>query len=327
MDMSDCFQDEDYLLSNIAENYIQEGKIYCMPMRYYLPVYLVKEDISEYIDSIENLATLCQTCEKKLMEPLCYQNLSQLMLYTYGNELFTEDGVLIEDHLSSFLSSISVIAKQIGATEDGSKGWWRFEPIIGGSTHRMRISLCGDITSLYNQDVIAAITSIGDFWEMQQVNTYAKLVDGMYIPMKDNFIPNGMVGINSNTKNTDLAKDFIKYLFSMDIQSQHLNDGFPIINPALTDWYQEPYSKDSWAISAVLEPDGVTKKSLYFDPPTVEQKQRVIDEAKILTKPVSFDTPCWDMLTNGIVEYLRGEKTLEQATADISQKVNLYLSE
>ncbi len=221
---------------------------------------------------------------------------------------------------------MNVIAKQIGSTEDGNIGSFYTGIPIGGSTYKMKSSLCGDLSTLYTSDVLSAISFIGDYTNLRIICTYAKLVEGQYSPMNDTFVPNGMVGISSNTKKPELAKDFVTYLFTEKEQAQHIDDGFPINASALATWELEPYNKNDYAVGGLLMPNG-TEKFLTFDAVTVEQKRRVIEEVRNLTKPVTFDTPCWDMLLDGSVEYLKGEKTLEQATAEISQKVNLYLSE
>ncbi len=321
MDLSDCLSDlldEKNLIPNIADNFIQDGKIFCMPIRFYMPIYAMSEDISEYTKSVEDLAAYCKSSEKALMEPLCYKTLVQMFLYTYADEIFSEDGVIMEDRLLSFLSSMNEIAKQTGATEDGSTGMFIGDsPSFDASNYRMRRILCGYAGLLEEQDIASTISFIGDYSDLRTACFFTKRKDGRYIPINDTFMPNGMVAINKNTKNEELAKDFVTFLFNEEVQSKHLYDGFPMNEKALTAWGQEPFNK--------LE---VTAAGSYiFDALTVEEKQKVMEEVRTLTKPVFSDRICLDMLLDGSVEYLKGEKTLEQATAEISQKVNLYLSE
>jgi ABC-type Fe3+ transport system substrate-binding protein len=330
MDMSECFsdlQEENNLLLTVTKNYTQDGKIYCMPMRIYMPICFMGEAISEDTKSIEDLAAYCQNSERSLMDPLGYDYLVRMFLYTYGNEIFTEDGVFLQENLSSFLSSINEIAKKTGATEDGSRGQSYLGYPIGQSTLKMKKSLCGDLGSVYFNDVLCAISFIGDYKDLNRVCTFKNMVDGRYVPLNDIFIPNGIVGINKNSKDTELAKDFVKYLFSEEVQLQHLGDGFPINDKALTAWSQEPYDKNPVLDGATTITKNGEEKLLTIEPATVEEKQQVIEEVRTLTNPVSIDTVCWDFILNGSIEYLKGEKTLEQATSEISQKVNLYLSE
>lgn len=48
---------------------------------------------------------------------------------------------------------------------------------------------------------------------------------------------------------------------------------------------------------------------------------------KTLDKPVYSDVSGRKMIIEGAVEYIKGEKSLEQAASEITQRVNLYLSE
>lgn len=318
MDMSECCSD---LLPGIAKNYTQDGKIYCMPMRLLMPVFVMRGDISEYTKSIEDLADYCLSSERSLMNPLCYNSLVKMFLYIYGSEIFTEGGALSPENLSSFLVSINEIAIKTGATEDGDRGTLYLNFPISESALRIRNALCGDLSFVYSRDVQSAISVIGDYTDLSRVCTYNKVVSGRYIPLNDIFIPDGTVGISKNAKDVELAKDFVKYLLSEEVQSLHLQDGFPVNDKALTAWSQEPYNKEEWV--SMQGEEG----TIHSKPATVEEKQRVIEELRTLSKPVVLDTVCWDILLKGTLEYLRGEKDLEQATSEISQKVNLYLSE
>ncbi len=319
LDMSECCSD---LLPGIAKNYTQDEKIYCMPMRFFMPVFVMRGDISEHTKSIEELAAYCLNSTRSLMDPLSYKYLAQMFLYAYGSDIFLEDGTLSKENLSSFLISINKIAIMTGATEDGDKGQLYTSFPIGESTMRIRKALCGDLAFVYSQDVQSAISFIGDYTDLSRICTYNKMVNGKYIPLNDIFIPDGTVGISKNAKDVELAKDFVKYLFSEEVQSQHLHDGFPVNNKALTVWSQEPYNKDEW--EGILDDKN---RILNSKPATVEEKQKVIEEVRTLTKPVVVDMICWDILLKGTLEYLKGEKTVEQASSDISQKINLYMIE
>ncbi len=164
------------------------------------------------------------------------------------------------------------------------------------------------------------------FTGCNKTESYNKVADGSYIPVNDTFVPNGVVGISSNTKEEELAKNFVSFLFSEDVQSQHLSDGFPVNERVLDAWYQEPYAENLLAGAEVTDSDGVIKH-IRLDPPSVEERQKCIENVRTLKKPVFHDQICFEMILNGAVEYLSGNKTLEQATLEISQNVNLYLSE
>lgn len=296
-----------------------------MPMRYFIPVCMMREDISEYTKSIEDLVAFCQNSKEKLMDPICYRNLVQMFLYLYGNEIFSKDGKLLEDRLSSFLSSMNEIATQTGATEDGERGAFNLTLPYSGTTNQMRNSLVGDQASLTRGDVLSAFSYYGDSNSLMLICDYAKMVDGSFIPVNSLFVPNGIIGINNNTKEKELAKDFVSYLFSKELQAEHINDGFPVNVRALDAWSKEPAS-ENYCNGVVYNTDG-TEKTIMLDPVTLEDTKKAIDIARTVTNPVISDTNCFEMIVSGAIEYLKGEKTLELATDEISQKINLYLNE
>ncbi len=100
----------------------------------------------------------------------------------------------------------------------------------------MRTFLVGNRASLTRGDVLSAFSYYLDTRGLDQICNYPKMVDGSYISANDTFVPNGIIGINNNTKDVELAKDFVSYLFSEELQVQHLKDGFPINVKALTTW-------------------------------------------------------------------------------------------
>ncbi len=331
MDLSDCFtntQEEMSLLPNIEESYTQDGQIYCMPLRIYMPIYSMNNDISTHTKSVEDLASYCQSSDQRLMEVLSYNELVQMFLYTYSDELFSEDGQIVEDKLSSFLSSIEMIAKQTGAKADGSYGsLFGVNQKAEITNLRMRKFLCGGAHKLLeDQGVETSVTFVGDWYDFDRTISTINMANGFYCSMNGTFVPNGLVGINKTTEESKLAKDFVSFLFSPIIQSIHLNDGLPTNDKALENWIQEPDPGELWRSYGTQDVDG-NDIMIQIVAATSEEKQRVGEEVRSLTKPVYSDFVGMDMITSGAVEYLKGEKTLEQAVSDISQKVNLYLSE
>lgn len=330
MDLSECFskmQEESSLLSNISNYYKQGGKIYCMPMKFYMPIYAMSKDIFKYTNSVEDLANYCKSSDQSLMDVLSYKELVQIFLYTYSDEIFSEDGQVNEDKLSSFLSSMNVIAKQIGAKADGSYGWTYGYTLEGEITnYRIRKILSGSAPNLLVNNVDSAITFVGDWEDFHLTITSINNVKGTYYSINDTFVPNGLIGINKITNDSELAKDFVLFLFNQEIQSMHLNDGLPVNEKALESWIQEPLPMNFYYGYCVEDKDG-NKLPFVINPATMEEKQRVGEEVRTLTKPVYSDFIGMDMITSGAVEYLKGEKTLEQAVSDICQKVNLYLNE
>lgn len=326
MDMSDIFSkpiQDKTLLNNIANSYITDGKIYCMPTRIYMPIYVMSKDLTNYNKTVEDLAAYCKNSDKKLMEEISYRLLVQMFMYTYSNEIFTEDGLINKDNLLSFLTSMDEISKQIGAKKEGNYGTNSGDSGIKGANDRMSEILCGAAYCILLDDTDCSVTFIGDIPDLSLANYCSK---GLYAPMNESFVPNGMIGINKMTEQPELAKEFVSYLFCEEMQSLHLNDGFPVNEKALSSWMNTPEYDDSICSFKAQNSEGKEMEAT-FGPITVEEKQKAADMLKTLTRPVYTDFIAMDMILTGAEEYLAGEKSLDEAVSQINEKVNLYLGE
>ncbi|MDD5935151.1 MAG: ABC transporter substrate-binding protein [Clostridiales bacterium] len=326
MDMSDILSQiasKDGLLPNIEESYRYDGKVYCMPMRIYVPIFAMNSDITEQLKTVEDIANYCKKTDVKLMEPHTYEELTNMFLYTYYNELFTEDGSLDQEKLSSFIDNLSIIAKQTDAKAQGEYKSNIGESGIKGANDRMREILSGSASLLLVEDITSSITFHGDIFNLQ-VNNYC--CKGEYAPINNTFVSNGLVGINKATKEPEIAKEFVSFLFSEKIQTLHLNDGFPVNEKALTTWITTPEDEDS---TIGLSACGYSGKEVEVEinAISVEDKKKGINQIYTLKRPVYDDYIGMDMILQGTVEYLKGEKTLEEAVSKVVEKVNLYLKE
>ena len=322
-DISDIFKKdngEDILLKNIADCYTKDGEIFCMPMRVILPYYGMQEDLLSSVQSVEALAAYCEGKEIKLMDPYRYERLVRFFLVNYSNEIFTEDGDIDREGLSSFLSSIDMIAKQIGSdvTEDGG--------YLVDNSLNTRLSdlylgypdvLMWEDHSMLSSDIIL---SISDYEHLIAILNH---INGTFGSINNTFYPNGIVGINRQAKEPKLAEDFVSSLFAEPMQSIELWDGFPVNETVLNNWIKPDSTRSTvsyWTKEVVL-------KEIPFQGLTEDNIQDVVTMVKSLTRPAYTDDNGCTMIVDGAVSYLKGEITLEQAVDEISQKVNLYQSE
>ncbi len=323
MDISDIFikaSGEHILLQNVSDCYTRDGEIFCMPMRVFLPCYGMQEDILNYTKTVEDLATYCEGKELKLMEPYRYDKLVRFFLINYSNEIFSEDGLIDEERLSSFLSSIDIIAKQIGSDAESNGGYLEDNSI----NTRLIDKYLGYLDVLLWEDYVMLSTdTIGSNVSCEHLIAILNHINGTFGSINDTFYPNGIVGINQQTKEPELARDFVSSLFEETMQIKDLADGFPVNENALNNWIKPGDSRDSeayWTREFALE-------EIPFLGLTKDDMQKVVTMVKSTTRPAYTDDSGCTIIVEGAVAYLKGEKTLEQAVDEISRKVNLYQSE
>ena len=141
----------------------------------------------------------------------------------------------------------------------------------------------------------------------------------------DLFCPTGTVGVSANSKRQDLAVEFIKTLFSKNVQQQDLGDGFPVNAEAFEDYAANPYPATT-SSGAGEDRDGNKVRTDYIWPDEQETAQ-LKELIQSLKNPANVDnTMKQEVLTIG-AKALSGEKGVEQCVEEIAQKISIYLQE
>lgn len=327
MDISELFDDQSIpVLKNIADYYRNDSKLYYMPARIHMPLYATYEDFSSHTKTVEDLAAYCEEKGVKLRESCGYAQLVNLFLSTYYEEIFTSDGQIDKDRLTTFLNSLDKIAKQIGAGEEPITRWHPCydNGIVPEVSVRMNDIFLGKADSLmWDQQYLLSTTFAGNNREILNLIGIMSLIDGTYEPINQIFVPSSLVGITQSTKNPDLAKEFVTMLFSDGVQHVDLWDGFPVNEESLNSWVKDGDSIGLYSWSA----ENGEQHSYRFDRVTAENMQSIVDMLKTLEQPIYDDVNGRDIIITGAFEYLKGDKTLEQAVDEIAQKFSIYVSE
>ena len=141
--------------------------------------------------------------------------------------------------------------------------------------------------------------------------------------LKDSYLPSGVVGINSASPRKDLAKEFVLYVLSVEVQSSDLADGLPVNALAAEAWVEREDSSSAM-VSVSGGEDGYTIAGAW---PTKEERRMIFDAASRANKPVRTDRVLTEIIINETKGYFEGSLSLEQAAQNAQNKANLYFSE
>ena len=146
--------------------------------------------------------------------------------------------------------------------------------------------------------------------------------------LKGFYLPGGIAGINKNTKQKEIAEEFVKYLFSEEVQGAKLDDGFPVLTQALEAKEEEADSKyaDSYTISVGGELAGEDFK-IDAGFPTVKEVKDLVELCKTLNRPANQDRAVWDIYQSEADKVLNGSIGAGEGAENIRKKVELYLAE
>lgn len=148
-----------------------------------------------------------------------------------------------------------------------------------------------------------------------------------------------LTGVNIDTKNADLAWEFIRYLLAEDemIYDKRAWFDIPLLKDAVRykiEYMLDPYAEFAGKTITVnsdgtFEVDGVHQDLTYDPTPLITESQaetlyRLIDQAEFVYE---YNAAVYNIIENAAQRYFSDACTLEEAEKEVQQRVSIYLSE
>jgi hypothetical protein len=306
------------LLKNITGCYQKDGKVYEVPVRFSIPVIQGKADAIKASDSLAHIADyIKQNKNKPYSGTTTYKQLLENYLALYSQDLIQNDQ-LSDDNFTSFLKNIKAVSENIKATETDANNRGSndvYEKMFGGDR-------------LFLDDTFSLMK--GNKTSMKQIrNIYDSMI--FFAIMKDKeisyqsinqmFIPNGLVGLNSKSRESEIAQKFISFLFGSDVQDANVYDGFPVNSDSIKKWV----AKEDNGIS--LGSSDMEGHEIVAEYPVKEERDAILNLALSLNKPIGTNYILNDLIVEEVMPFLKDEIDEKQALAGVKAKANTYLAE
>ncbi len=336
LDMSDWvdgMRDSGKWLENITEAYRQEdGSIYALPTRFKVPTLWGNKELVNGVDSLEGLADWAkENPDKQVFYSMTPEELMKKLYGITAHEWMDETGQIKEDAFVTFIESINTLSGQGGADE---------APSMNSSSSGMTIefndaddpaiqeSIKNTLSTEYmaHKDVELHMTEVEAFMEIPYLNSaIMQRGDGDFgaVLAKDGGVynPVGIVGINANSKNKDIASEIVKLAMSKEVQKVDLYEGFPIDKEALEE-------------QAIINEDGMMaamgmaiEKPIKMQPATQESYTKLKEQVDKLTIPAMTDEVLMNLIIEETKGYFDGEKTANEAAEAAAKRTRAYLAE
>ncbi len=321
LDISDVIMplvDSNEILENTVNPFIKDGKIYTIPTRFAPSTIWGNSEIINNYTGLDSLAKWQQENPDKMMfYPMKLEKLIEKTFKT-NTQILNEDDTINEDELKKYLENIKVLSSD---KDTGVKMETELEENIGALEY-----LAYKDIQVHIQEMMTAETEFNHSYASMKMNGNAtyKVNDGYFKPLN-------MIGINSKSKNIDIAKDIIKTALSQETQKINIiSDGGITVNKKVFDSFKVVEDNKDENMSAMFMMIGVhPDKNIDMggNLPSDEDKVKFYETIEKVSKPTKEDT----ILMNFIIEeskgYFKGEMDIEKTTKAILQKANTYLSE
>lgn len=339
MDLSEFYKgiaQESPVVDSVLKSMKKEKGLYQLPVRAkVLGMYGTKEEM----DALQSLDSLSAYLEKgggrELLSAHAYEYYIRLLLTLNYKELFAqgEKSAVPEKELKKLLDTARKLGQAAGAETDTIKNYYlknmpdlTEESLIkemGGTEFLSSVDSNNDLNARKGRQ--AVVKEAGGVYSLIEACGVLSELKALPQGVHGLYLPKGMVGVNNSSNKKELAQEFLKLLFSEEIQSLDLNDGFPVNEKALSAWSQREATEDGAgiAIAAGDDDEGMFSAS----EPSGEQLAPFIQLLKEADTPVLIDDVILEVMVDEGIAYCNGEKSLEDAASNILSKSKTYLAE
>lgn len=306
-------------LSNITNSFHQEGSLYAIPARFYIPM-LMGDDIED----VKNLSDFTAWLDNQYTADIGIRSdeLVDRFYRAFSNGWFAEDASLDETAFRSDLEQLGKLSEGIRALDEvNSFGNIAVDTLVwyGGATAA-------------NYSIVGGYVDVGLF-DVTIKNRPTASYHSFPNDSGDVFIPGTILGINAATGSLDSSKSFVQHVLSYEVQNTNLGDGFPVNDEAF-----EALSKNP---GGDIETENMLMQLSVNDARTGEMIEVSLSGAwpsdEFMTEfkstlrsahvPVKANAVIKEMIIDETAAYIGGQRSLDDTVRSFKQKMDLYLSE
>ncbi len=304
---------------NILSQYTQGNKIYQLPVRFMVPIFITSGQDREIFQSLSALVEYCEQEENPVIPAeLPYTYLLELLYYNFPPELRSKEGEIEKENIVEFLS----LAKRFCDAEhavasEGSEVANKFPYSIDrGYLFGVPIH---EWTMVFGEQEALFACMTRDFMYYPDV---AEQRGGEILGNNGKFLANGMLGINARSQQKELAELFVKAAFSEKMQSMDTyNVGFPVHKKVLEKISQSDYS------NFILGTNDSTGKQRTMRGHYKEEAQYLVGLATSVQVPIERNLMVYDIIKEEAYRFLNGQTELSAAAEEIVNRLQLYYFE
>ncbi|MBH1939327.1 carbohydrate ABC transporter substrate-binding protein [Mobilitalea sibirica] len=289
------------IFGNIVNHYTTEGKIYTFPMKIAPSIYAGKTKVLRETKTMERLLEYSKISDRAIMgERLNQDQLIYSYFRLFYQDIVDSNGKLNMDKLETFL----LLLKELDCYNPNLsyEQWNENSRLLEMIQNRAQL-ITMDLAGLENFLLLE---------EVSKLNYIYKTARFMYKPYV-------VVGINKESRNQKLAKEFITMLLSEEVQKKHVGRGLPVNQVAYSYWTND--SEKILQGGTVIDPISGSKLQFSY-PATQDQINRLKAMIQNLDTPINYDEAMYQYILKESKSYLKGEKTIETAVRNIMRNVN-----
>lgn len=336
----------DGLFMNLVEPLYVGESLYMVPAEFTLPAAAGDKDVLKSADGIGDIADFIEEIrnikpEGNLLSIARASGILKKFMHICEPGWTDESGNIDEDGIKNYLEQTKRIyeAQMSGLSQKEIDTYNRWNDSDKEDGEKQEDSkYFHSISVMVSDDGKASFI----FGELDSMLSYANLItlprnSGMenmtLMPISGDegsiYVPKTMLGINAAAKNSQNAQDFVKTMFSQDVQDS-LHNGYPLNRKSFDDIFvvdPKLVADDGGFMyySSVDEDGNESSRVTYV--PTDEQKMLLKGWIERADVPYISDKVLEDAVIAEGEKYLDGEQSVDDAVKAIMDKVMIYVAE
>ena len=316
---------EDKVFENLVSAYQADGSQYVIPISFKIPVLIGKENAISKVDSIEELLRAAENTEDL---PPFFRNEQSLLRYIlsiYWQRMEKEDGGVSKEELKKVLENVKQINDVLQKKESELSDFFgNGEEEQDKNYDAFANDNSLDVWNIKYGNVamdLGYLSCLQDFGNiLNQDLSYQELSEGVFSAL--------IAGINQESKNTEIAVEFLAFALSDEEQKIFFDGmymvimGFPVNKSAFEDMVSQPSQNELEEYGK-----GFANFDETFEWPGREQFAQLEEKIVNLDTPAMEDNTIISTILENAAPYLSGEKEIDVTVNEIAQSLELYLLE
>lgn len=333
------------ILENIQDAYEEEdGSIYCMPVRFGIPILAGgSEEIDNAVD-LEKIADMTEKYENQYSDsflPAYQTRWPGVMLRFFGeisaSEWMKKDRTLDEKKVKDFFQQVNRIYQAgqnagsaiLDGTYEEAEKMERFydKKRREDSSIRSYLMVLADGQALFSYGYLFSLEELFLLTtiEKQNPDISHRLLNGQ---AENCFSPEMIMGISAKAREKEAAELFVSFLFSEEQQKNNKEAGFPVRKSVYdSEEYWEFGQEGNIEYGFSTAYNGEIQNIITVVHSADDQIKEIQKLGKTLTMPSGGSRVIMDSVLEAGKRYLYGETDLDQAVEQAVSQVKLYLAE
>jgi ABC-type glycerol-3-phosphate transport system substrate-binding protein len=346
--LDDIQKENPSCLKNVLYTYKNEdGSVYAIPAMETFTAVIGPEAEIRNVTDVQSLVAYINSQDK----PADGNDLSFYYLESYFDTLYpvyASEIVDMEEHydremLKKFLEDLRLLydLEMARTTQDQINDWTaRF----GAYEENIKDNYSGYMSPLFNREWSGRKLAFVDMKTMSEAWLFYSIKEDSMVGMEDNtanrdydyepwgtdegmiYVPNTILAVNSKKENRDSAVEFVKALFSAEVQKKYYGTecGNPVNMDGVRAWNEDALSMGTPGGAVEVGGNNYLNWTYWR---TDEYLEDYIDKLSRLCVPSNPDVRIRSMIRENATDYLEGNASLEDTLNIIDKLLNVYLKE